>query len=112
MYRKFKIKDYNKLSKAKRLLVRKRSTEIALRLKVFHDFLNAKTEEQLDSIVAQMQKEVSSLISLLESRHWNKLPRKRKKKEKRLICDYFNAYALIPELVALVISNGHERKLS
>lgn len=105
MHRKFKIKDYNKLSKAKRLLVRKRSTKIALRLEVFHDLLNVKTEEQLDSIVAQMQEERSNLTSLMEAQHWNKLPRKRKKKEKRLICDYFNAYALIPELVALVISS-------
>lgn len=104
------MKSYYRLSKAKHLLVRKRSTRIALRLKVFHNFLNAKTEEELNSVVAQIQKEVSDLTSIMESQYWDKLPRKRKKKEKRLICDYFNAYALIPELVTFIISNKHERE--
>lgn len=101
---------YHKLSKAKRLLVRKRSTRIALKLIVLYDFLNAKTEEDINSIAARMKEEIDTLTSLMESYDWSKLPRKKKKKEKRLICDYFNAYALIPELVAFIISNKNENR--
>lgn len=110
MRRKFKMTEYHKLSKAKRLLIRKRSTRIALGLKVLHGFLNAKTEDDINSVIARIQEDVNTLTSLMEASNWGKLPRKRKKKEKRLICDYFNAYALIPELVTFIISNRHERE--
>lgn len=110
MRRKFKMTEYHKLSKAKRLLIRKRSTRIVFGLKVLYSFLNAKTEEDMNSVVAQIQEEVNTLTSIMDSPDWNKLPRKRKKKEKRLMCDYFNAYALIPELVTFIISNKHERE--
>lgn len=101
---------YYKLSKAKRLLVRKRSTRIALGLRVLYDFLNAKTEEDINSVVARVKEDVGTLTSLMESSDWSKLPRKKKKKEKRLICDYFNAYALIPELVTFIIFNKNENR--
>lgn len=108
MYRKFKTKEISKLSNAKRYRIRKRSTNITARLKVFYDFLNAKTKEEMDKAVAKILSEVDDLGLLMQSGYWRKLPRKKKKREKQLICDYYNAYALIPELAFYIKHNQDE----
>lgn len=106
----FKTKDYKKLSKAKSLRVRKRSTNIALGLNVLHLLLNAKTEEEQEYAMEKYAEEQSTLAELLKYPHCPKLPRKLKKREKQKVCDIFNAYAIIPELVIFILSKRDEEK--
>lgn len=107
---KFKMKSYHKLSKATRTLIRKRSTHIALRLPVLHTFLGVRTESDMDSAIKKIQEEVNELLSDMNSPYWGKYPRKEKKKLKKAICNYFNAYSLIPELATFIISIRDEKE--
>ena len=106
----FKIKNYRKLSRAKTLRVRKRSTCIALGLEVLHLLLEAKTEEERESAIRQYRQEASMMEGLLRYPSYPKFPRKLKKKEKQKACDIFNAYALVPELVIFILSNRDEKE--
>lgn len=105
---KFKIRDYKKLSRAKTLRVRRRSTKFALRLEVLHLLLNAKTKEEQESALRQYAEEACMMSELFKAPYHSKMPRKLKKREKQKACDIYNAYVLVPELITFILSNRDE----
>lgn len=106
----FKIRTFEKLSKTKRARIRKRSTDIALKLEVLHLILNAKTKEEQEHTLSLYIEEYANLHDMITHNHMAKLPRKLKKREKQRACDIFNAYAIIPELLTLILSERDEEK--
>lgn len=106
----FKLKDYKKLSRARTLRVRRRSTKFALRLEVLHLLLNAKTKEEQESALRQYMEESIMMAGLLKTPYHDKMPRKLKKKEKQKMCDIYNAYVILPELLTFILNNRDEEE--
>lgn len=106
---KIKFKTRTNLSKAKTRRVRERSIRIALGIPLLRLLINAKTEEEFQTLLAQYNKEVEELHEIIESFHWEKLPRKLKKKEKLRISDIYNAFVILPELAIFISYNRNEK---
>ena len=106
---KMKFKVMSHFSNAKMRRIRKRSVKIALCIPYLRLLVTAKTEEEFQTLVKHYDADNKELREIIESYNWEKLPRKLKKKEKQRVSDIYNAFIILPELAAFIISNRDEK---
>lgn len=102
---KFKQKH---LSKAMLRRIRKRSAKYALALAVECGVTMKTRLSELVELREKLSKMRASDWEMMQNAYSSKLPRKAKKKLKQQLCNYYNRWVILPEVMSLILYQNEE----